>query len=142
MAKNAKPYERNDRPDPEMVKRSADIMQRYTECMTKVMMAGAQQQQQQHQPTPPPPPATPDVTDTMPPENPPPMNDSMGFVTVTSKPKAKIAIDGIDSGMTTPTKLRLQAGKHKIQFSYGTTKSAFPLAVKAGETMNFHKDLE
>ncbi len=40
MAKRARPP-RDERPDPELAKRSADIMTRYTECMTKVMMAGA-----------------------------------------------------------------------------------------------------
>lgn len=32
---------RDEKPDPELAKRSADIMTRYTECMTKLMMAGA-----------------------------------------------------------------------------------------------------
>jgi len=32
---------KDDKPDPEMAKKSADIMTKYTECMTKLMMAGA-----------------------------------------------------------------------------------------------------
>ena len=32
---------RDERPDPELAKKSADIMTKYTECMTKLMMAGA-----------------------------------------------------------------------------------------------------
>jgi hypothetical protein len=40
MAKNAKPGDA-EKPDPDMAKKSADIMTKYTECMTKLMMAGA-----------------------------------------------------------------------------------------------------
>ena len=31
----------DDRPDPDLARKSADIMTKYTECMTKLMMAGA-----------------------------------------------------------------------------------------------------
>jgi hypothetical protein len=31
----------DEKPDPDMAKKSADIMTKYTECMTKLMMAGA-----------------------------------------------------------------------------------------------------
>jgi hypothetical protein len=37
----AKTAGKDQKPDPEMVKKSADIMTKYTECMTKLMMAGA-----------------------------------------------------------------------------------------------------
>jgi hypothetical protein len=37
MAKNAK-WNRDEKPDPDMAKKSAEIMTRYTECMTKMMM--------------------------------------------------------------------------------------------------------
>ncbi len=40
MARNAS-YDYDERPDPDMARKSADIMTRYTECMTKLMMAGA-----------------------------------------------------------------------------------------------------
>jgi len=39
MAKTAGKAE--EKPDPEMAKKSAEIMTKYTECMTKLMMAGA-----------------------------------------------------------------------------------------------------
>ncbi len=39
MAKSAGSYD--ERPDPDMARRSAEIMTRYTECMTKLMMMGA-----------------------------------------------------------------------------------------------------
>jgi hypothetical protein len=47
MAKRAATASRDERPDPAMAKRSADVMTRYTECMTKAYMGGD---------TPPPPP--------------------------------------------------------------------------------------
>ena len=40
MAKNAGAAA-DDKPDPEMAKKSADIMTKYTDCMTKLRMAGA-----------------------------------------------------------------------------------------------------
>ncbi|MBA2542691.1 MAG: hypothetical protein H0V17_23810 [Deltaproteobacteria bacterium] len=40
MAKSAG-AKSDDKPDPEMAKKSADVMTKYTECMTKMMMAGA-----------------------------------------------------------------------------------------------------
>ncbi len=39
MAKNA--GDKGEKPDPEMVKKTTEIMGKYTECMTKLMMAGA-----------------------------------------------------------------------------------------------------
>ncbi len=83
--------------------------------------------------------------DKMPPEdNPADRAGSVqdGYVVVSSTPKAKVSVDGVETGLTTPTKLKLSPGKHKIGFSYGTTKSAFPVTVKAGETVTFNKDLE
>ncbi len=40
MSKNAGAAKADDKPDPELAKKSADIMTKYTECMTKLMMAG------------------------------------------------------------------------------------------------------
>ena len=90
-------------------------------------------------------PDKPKPPDKMPPEdNPADRAGSVqdGYVVVSSTPKAKVAVDGTETGLTTPTKLKLSPGRHKIGFSYGTTKTAFPVVVKAGETINFHKDLE
>ena len=39
MAKTA--GKADEKPDPEMVKKSTETMTKYTECMTKIMMAGA-----------------------------------------------------------------------------------------------------
>jgi hypothetical protein len=38
----AKTAAKDDKPDPELAKKSADVMTKYTECMTKLMMAGAE----------------------------------------------------------------------------------------------------
>ena len=83
--------------------------------------------------------------DKMPPEdNPADRAGSVqdGYVVVSSAPKSKVSVDGVETGLTTPTKLKLSPGRHKIGFSYGTTKSAFTIVVKAGETVNFDKKLE
>src|SRR5438128_1138530 len=37
----AKTADKDAKPDPDMAKKSADVMTKYTECMTKLMMAGA-----------------------------------------------------------------------------------------------------
>ena len=83
--------------------------------------------------------------DKMPPEdNPADRAGSVqdGYVVVSSTPKAKVSVDGAETGLTTPTKLKLSPGKHKIGFAYGTTKTVFTVTVKAGETVTFNKDLE
>jgi hypothetical protein len=40
-AEMSKTADKDAKPDPEMAKKSADVMTKYTECMTKLMMAGA-----------------------------------------------------------------------------------------------------
>ncbi len=41
MARNAGAHDYDERPDPDLARKSADIMTKYTECMTKLMMVGA-----------------------------------------------------------------------------------------------------
>jgi hypothetical protein len=65
-----------------------------------------------------------------------------GYIVLSSVPKARVAVDGVDTGLTTPTKLKLAAGKHKISFSYGTTKTTFPVSIVANETVTLNKSLE
>ncbi len=71
-----------------------------------------------------------------------PPTEGDAYVLVTSKPVARVAVDGVETGLTTPTTLKLSAGKHKIMFSYGTTRSSFGVRLTAGETLRMHKDLE
>ena len=67
-----------------------------------------------------------------------------GFLRLGSKPWTKIAVDGKDSGLTTPqTHLRLNAGSHKITLSnpqFGIVNS-FTVDIKTGETETVVKDL-
>ena len=115
-------------------------------------------------PTKPPvtPPTKPDATPTKPPVTPPtkpPVTpptkpplppedhgtaDGTGFLTLTSKPAAKISVDGTPTGFTTPIgagKLKLTAGKHKITFEVSGDKYTYPVTIRAGETSSLSKDL-
>lgn len=65
-----------------------------------------------------------------------------GKLHISSRPRATLAIDGVETGLSTPTVLELAAGKHKIQFAYGTTRSSFSVLVQPNKTIMFHKDLE
>jgi hypothetical protein len=59
-----------------------------------------------------------------------------GFLTVTTDPPAKLEIDGVDTGKTTPvTKLALAAGKHKVTLTTldGKTKRTLGVTIVAGE---------
>jgi serine/threonine protein kinase len=105
-----------------------------------------------HPATPPTPPDTkvtkPDTTTkpATPPNTPPPPaggdDPTKGYVNLTSKPSAKIFIDGTDSGKSTPIKLPLAPGKHKISFVVGDDRYTYPVTVKAGETVAMQKDLQ
>ena len=68
-----------------------------------------------------------------------------GYLTITSKPSAKIAVDGVDTGMSTPINgraLSLAPGKHKITFIMGDDRYTFPVTISAGQTQAMSKDLE
>jgi hypothetical protein len=68
-----------------------------------------------------------------------------GFLTLTSKPPAKIFVDGTATGLTTPVggnKLKLAAGKHKITFEVGGDKYTYPVTIRPGETASLNKDLQ
>ncbi len=52
----AKSADKDAKPDPEMVKKSGEIMTKYTECMTKLMTAGGDMKGSSEVKTPPPPP--------------------------------------------------------------------------------------
>jgi serine/threonine protein kinase len=66
-----------------------------------------------------------------------------GFVTIYSKPTAKILVDGATTGRSTPIeKLPLAPGKHKITYVIGSDRFTYPVNVKAGQTETLSKDLE
>ena len=70
--------------------------------------------------------------------------DAKGYATISSTPPARIAIDGKDTGLSTPIlghALPLSPGKHKVTFIVGGDKFTFSITIKAGETATVHKDL-
>ncbi len=54
---------------------------------------------------------------------------------------AKIMIDGVDTGQTTPASLDLAPGKHKVTFKLGEDRFTYPVTVIAGQTVALSKDL-
>jgi hypothetical protein len=74
-----------------------------------------------------------------------PAAPTKGYVQISSKPSAKILVDGVDTGMSTPItgrSLALSPGKHKIAFQIGGDKYTFTVTVKAGETIVLDKNLQ
>jgi len=72
------------------------------------------------------------------------LGDTKGYATISSTPPARIAIDGKDTGLSTPIlghTLPLSPGKHKVTFIVGGDKFTFSITIKAGETATVHKDL-
>jgi serine/threonine protein kinase len=68
-----------------------------------------------------------------------------GYLQVFSKPAAKILVDGIDTGMSTPISghsLPLGPGKHKVTFVMGDDRYTFPVTIKVGATETMSKDLQ
>lgn len=72
------------------------------------------------------------------------VDEQKGFLTITSKPAAKILVDGVDSGLTTPIggkQLPLSPGNHKITFLVGDEKRTYAIVIQAGETQPLNQDL-
>ncbi len=72
-------------------------------------------------------------------------DDSPGYLQIKSKPEAKVLIDGVDTGLTTPvsgTDLPLQPGKHKVTFVIGEDRFTYPVVIEAGQTATMTKDLQ
>jgi tetratricopeptide (TPR) repeat protein len=69
----------------------------------------------------------------------------VGYLHVTSKPVAKILIDGKDTELETPIKgkdLKLTPGKHKVTFVIGEDRFTYPVVIEAGKTATMTKDLQ
>ncbi|HVK89527.1 MAG TPA: hypothetical protein VM513_35640, partial [Kofleriaceae bacterium] len=63
--------------------------------------------------------------------------DGKGYLVVATDPPAKVAVDGVDTGLMTPIlgkALPLTPGKHKITFSIGGVKVSYMVMIKAGLT--------
>jgi hypothetical protein len=68
-----------------------------------------------------------------------------GWVQITSKPSARIFVNGNDTNLTTPITgraLALPAGRHRVTFQIGNDKYTFSVVVKAGETVILDKNLQ
>lgn len=71
--------------------------------------------------------------------------DPKGYLQVFSKPSAKILIDGVDTGLTTPIQgaaLALAPGKHKVTFVIGGDRFTYFVVTKSGQTDTMTKDLQ
>jgi hypothetical protein len=93
-----------------------------------------------------PPPPTP-VGPPPPPIEPPAQAEpgEVGYLTLTSKPRAKILIDHVDTGRMTPItgrSLPLAPGKHRVTFWIGDDKYTFPATIHAGQTTALVKDFQ
>ena len=89
----------------------------------------------------PPAPTPPKVVDKSPPVD----ANGKGYLQVFSKPTAKILVDAVDSGLSTPISghaLALPPGKHKVTFVMGDDRYTFPVVIKPGATETMSKDLQ
>jgi eukaryotic-like serine/threonine-protein kinase len=72
--------------------------------------------------------------------------DAKGYLAVISKPVAKIFVDGVDTGLSTPISgqsLPLAPGKHRVTFVINNDKDriTFVVTIKPGEITTLQKDL-
>ncbi len=65
-----------------------------------------------------------------------------GVIKINSKPPAKIFLDGVYTGETTPAELDTTAGKHVLTLDIKGSKSTWSVTVEAGETVTMSKELE
>jgi hypothetical protein len=66
-----------------------------------------------------------------------------GFLQLSSKPAAKVLIDGVDTGKTTPiSSLEVSPGRHKVTFVVGGDRFTYSVEIAAGETVKMFKDLQ
>jgi len=64
-----------------------------------------------------------------------------GELRVTSKPPARVFVDGKEYGQT-PMSMQIVPGKHKVTFQVGDAKYTFPVVIEAGKTVSMVKSLE
>lgn len=71
-----------------------------------------------------------------------PYVEPVGHLHVYSTPVARVFVDGVDTGMSTPIRgdnLPLRPGKHKVMFVLGDDKYTFAVRIKAGQTESISK---
>ncbi len=67
-----------------------------------------------------------------------------GYLHVFSKPSAKVLVDGVETGLSTPItgrSISLTPGRHKVTFQIGGDKFTYAVNIKAGATEVLSKDL-
>jgi hypothetical protein len=71
------------------------------------------------------------------------VDPTKGYLQLSSKPIAKVLIDNVDTGKSTPiSSLPVAPGKHKVTFVMGDDKFTYPITVTAGQTAVLNKDLQ
>jgi hypothetical protein len=69
-----------------------------------------------------------------------------GFLVVSTRPLARVFIDGSDSGKTTPIaparRLSLPPGKHSLTFVIGAESETYTVTISSGKTTRFSRDLQ
>jgi hypothetical protein len=72
----------------------------------------------------------------------PPADIKTSELVVMSKPFARIFVDSVDTGSSTPMKIMLAPGKHKVTFQVGADKFTYSVNLKANETFKLYKDFD
>lgn len=65
-----------------------------------------------------------------------------GVIKINSRPPARVLLDGVDTGQTTPATLQATPGRHKFTLDVRGDKFTYAVTVKAGETVTVSKELE
>ncbi len=72
-----------------------------------------------------------------------PAEDNKGYLVLACKPPAKVLVDNVATGLTTPVSghaLPVAPGSHRVTFEIGRDKYSFRVMVKAGEPTALTKD--
>ncbi len=66
--------------------------------------------------------------------------DANGYLSITSTPPARIWIDHIDTGLTTPIDaMPVKPGRHKVTFTVAGDRFTYAITIVAGETTTMTK---
>jgi hypothetical protein len=64
-----------------------------------------------------------------------------GSLVADSKPSAKVLVDGRDTGKSTPARIKLPAGKHRVTFVVGEQKFTYNIMVEPDQDYELSKSL-
>ncbi len=68
-------------------------------------------------------------------------DNQSGFLSASSNPPARLIVDGNDTGKTTPSKVPVSPGKHKVTFVVGDQKFNYNIMVEPGQDYSLSKSL-